>query len=498
MRHEFSGRRTSPARYATMTSVASSGVRGARGTEGPRRRHRASSTRLKDWGGLQARRLLLIALVFAALSGCRRDDQSPRSSTEAASGQATAAVDDLRVNSATPVGEAVDANPPSRVDAEIHREDASANPAGAKATLSPAALHREAIVIDTHNDVTLRLTDQPDFDFGRRAADGHTDLVRIREGGLDAQFLSVWVNPRQYSGEAAWERSLKMFDAIDVTLERYPDDVLLARTASEVRGAVKRGKVAFLIGVEGAHALGEPGTDDRAIERLRTWYDRGARYLTLTWMNSNALGGSSGDRGKRRGLTPLGRRAVREMNDWGMIVDVSHLSDPTFFDAVKASRSPVLASHSGVRAVNDHYRNITDEMLRALAENGGAACIVYYPGYLDAQWAAARRRARRRGTPMEAEPVRLEKVLEHIDHAVEVAGVDHVCLGSDFDGIGATPLGLEDVSKLPSITKALRARGYTSEEVIKILGANVLRVLEQNEGGARATAGEAANDGGEG
>lgn len=414
--------------------------------------------------------------ALCLLAGCDREEPSLRSSAE--EGVA------LRNEAQEP---RVDASPttdsaaPATTDGSVGASSASSE----EPASDPAAVHHRAIVIDTHNDVTLRLTDQPDFDFGVRNEDGHTDLVRIREGGLDAQFLSVWVNPRDFAGEAGWERSLKMFDAIDVTAARFPDDVVLATTAAQVRGAAKQGKVAFLIGVEGAHALGEFGTPDRAIERLRKWYYRGARYVTLTWMNSNALGGSSGDRGKQRGLTELGRRAVREMNDWGMIVDVSHVSDTTFFDAVKASRSPVLASHSGVRAVADHYRNITDEMLRAIADNGGAACIVYYPGYLDASWAAARRRARRTGAPMDVEPVRLEKMIEHMDHAVKIAGIDHVCLGSDFDGIGKAPVGLEDVSKLPNITKALMDRGYSSEDVVKILGGNVLRVLEENERLAR-------------
>lgn len=367
-------------------------------------------------------------------------------------------------------------------DAEVATADAAAP------VVDPAEVHAAAIVIDTHNDVTLRLVDEPGFDFGRRSADGHTDLVRMRAGGLDAQFLSVWVKPRDYQGEPAWERSMAMFDAIEATARRLEGEVVLARTASEVRAAATQGKVALLIGVEGAHALGEPSSPAAALARIRRWRQRGAAYLTLTWMNTNALAGSSGDWGRTKGLTPLGRRAVAMMNDLGMIIDVSHCSDPTVTDVLEASRLPVLASHSGVRALSDHYRNLSDEHLRVIAAEGGAVCIVYYPGYLDSRWAAARRRARRTGREMEADPVLLSKVVDHIDHAVEVAGVEHVCLGSDFDGIGAAPVGLEDVSKLPALTAELLRRGYDQRQVQLILGENVLRVLEANEGGASGAA----------
>lgn len=354
----------------------------------------------------------------------------------------------------------------------------------ASSSVDDVKLHHKAIVIDTHNDVTLRLIDQPSFDFGKRNADGHTDLVRMFEGGLDAEFLAVWVKPRDFPGEKGWDRSMAMFDAIHKTALAHQDKIVLARSASDIRSAVGQGKVAILIGVEGAHALGKFGTDAKALARLRQWRERGALYLTLTWMNSNALGGSSGDAGRDRGLTELGRKAITAMNDMGMIVDVSHVSDPTFFDALEASRLPVLASHSGVRAIHDHYRNLTDDMLRAIAKNNGAACIVYYPGFLDANWAAARRKARRTGGEIEADPVTIATVANHIDHAVKVAGVDHVCLGSDFDGIGHPPVGLEDVSKLPALTAELVRRGYSEEDTRKILGENVLRVLEANERGA--------------
>jgi membrane dipeptidase len=350
------------------------------------------------------------------------------------------------------------------------------------------ALHRSAIVVDTHNDVTLRLVDEAGFDFNVRHADGHTDLVRAREGGLDAEFLSVWVRPQRYRGEKAWQRSLAMLDAIDETVAASAGAIVLARTAADVRAAHAAGKVALLIGVEGAHSLGDFGTPEKAIARLDAWHARGVRYLTLTWNNSNELAGSSGDEGRERGVSDLGRRVIAEMNDRGMIVDVSHVSDTTFFAAIEASRLPVLASHSGARALADHGRNLTDDMLRAIAKDGGAACIVYYPGFLDTAWAEARSAAKKAGpgSKVVVPRVPLSKLVDHIDHAVKVAGVDHVCLGSDFDGIGEAPAGLEDVSKLPALTAELVRRGYSDGDVRKILGENVLRVLEANERGAKA------------
>lgn len=416
-----------------------------------------------------------IVLCLSLSAGCSR--RSPQPAPEAAAGP-----------SASVMPAPADAAPSAPVDAaaapaEPGPETTPApEPAG---PFDPLAFHRQAIVIDTHNDVTLRLIDQG-FDMGVRHDDGHTDLVRMSEGGLDAQFLAVWVHPRRYRGEQRWVRALAMFDVIERLAAQYPAKVRLVRTAAGVRATVAEGKTALLIGVEGAHAIGDATGDEEALERLRKLYERGARYLTLTWMNSNVLAGSSGDNGRDRGLTPLGFKAVRLMNDLGMMIDVSHVSDPTVFDVVKTSRSPVLASHSGARAINDHERNLTDDMLRAIAKTGGATCVVFYPGFLDGDWAARWRKARRVGATDTVPPLSLSRVADHIDHAVAVTSVDHVCLGSDFDGVGATPAGLEDVSKLPNLTALLAERGYSPEELDKILGGNVLRVLEANERNAKA------------
>jgi membrane dipeptidase len=369
------------------------------------------------------------------------------------------------------------------------------------------SLHRSAIVVDTHDDVTQRLVVEG-VNLGDRLPDGQTDIPRMREGGLDAEFLSVFVPPMLYPGDKAYAQSLLEFDAIDSLVATNAASAVLARTAGTVRTAAADGKVAFLIGVEGGHSLGD-GADAVLLERLKVFYDRGARYMTLTWSNSNRLGGSSGDDGRGRGLTPFGQRVVAAMNDLGMMVDISHVSDATFFDAVRASRLPVLASHSSARALADRPRNMTDDMLRAVRDNGGAVCVNFGPEFLDAEWARkldaleksvdiggiAREHAsdpkaaqvaiwhKLRELAATLPPVPAARVVDHIEHVARVAGIDHVCLGSDFDGVPSTPAGLEDVSKLPFVTRELMRRGFSSDDVRKILGENVLRVLQANERG---------------
>lgn len=369
------------------------------------------------------------------------------------------------------------------------------------------ALHRAALVIDTHNDVTQRLVIEG-VDLGKRLPDGQTDLPRMREGGLDAEFLSVWVAPQLYPKERAYAQALAQFDAIDQMISSNASSAMLARNAAELRDAVAHGKTAFLIGVEGGHALGD-ASEAELLRRLAQFYQRGARYMTLTWSNSNRLGGSSGDKDNARGLTPFGKRVVAAMNELGMMVDISHVSDATFFDAIRASKRPVLASHSGARALSDHPRNMTDDMLRAVRDNGGAVCVNFGPQFLDAAWnqqlnaleaAAAPQMkafAKRADTDPKAAQAAVVKlfhdmavglprvpaslVIDHIDHIARVAGIEHVCLGSDYDGIPVAPEGLDDVSKLPFITAELLRRGYHESDVRKVLGDNVLRVLTANE-----------------
>jgi membrane dipeptidase len=385
---------------------------------------------------------------------------------------------------------------------------APASSAPAPAAEDPAdALHRAAIVVDTHDDVTQRLV-VDGADIGQPLPDAMTDVPRMRAGGLDAEFLSVWVPPMLYPGERAYERSIAQFDAIGQLIAKNAASAVLARSAADVRAAAAAGKIAFLIGVEGGHSLGD-APDDKLIERLRDFYARGARYMTLTWSNSNRLGGSSGDDGKTKGLTPFGARVVQTMNELGMMVDISHVSDATFFDAVKASKLPVLASHSSSRALAVHHRNMTDDMIRAVHDNGGAVCVNFGPEFLDAEWAKkwegimAGARAEMgaivkahapdmnaaqkafgekfRALAKDLPAVPASRVVDHIEHIAKVAGADHVCLGSDFDGIPAGPAGLDDVSKLPFVTHELLRRGFSPDDVKKILGENVLRVLAANE-----------------
>jgi membrane dipeptidase len=381
-------------------------------------------------------------------------------------------------------------------------------PSTAPPNLTPEALHGASIVIDTHDDVTQRLVLEG-ANLAARLPDGQTDIPRMREGGLDAEFLSVFVPPMVYPKDAWYARSLAEIDAIDALVAANAGSVVLARTAGEVRAAASAGRIAFLIGVEGGHSLGD-GSDDELLAHLDALFDRGARYMTLTWSNSNRIGGSSGDDGRARGLTDLGKRVVTRMNDLGMLVDVSHVSDATFYDALHATRLPVLASHSSARALADRPRNMTDEMLLAVRDNGGAVCVNFGPQFLDAAWAAKLDAlekaadlpgiARASGPDAKAAqaavwhklkelsaslpPVPASLVVDHIEHIARVAGIDHVCLGSDFDGVPMAPAGLDDVSKLPFVTRELIARGFAPADVRKVLGENVLRVMEANEKGA--------------
>jgi len=412
-----------------------------------------------------------------------------------------------------PKGHGPSAPPPAASTVAGARAESAAPAPASSAIASEAALqvadelHRSAIVVDTHNDVTQRLTLE-DADISQPFPDAQTDIPRMRAGGLDAEFLSVWVPPELYPGEKAYPHSIAQFDAIDRLVSRSAGSAVLARSVSEVRSAAAANKVAFLIGVEGGHGLGDV-PDEQLIARLHKFYARGARYMTLTWSTSNRIGGSSGDAGKTRGLTPFGARVIDVMNELGMIVDISHVSDATFFDAVKASKKPVLASHSSARAICDHPRNMTDDMLRAVRDNGGAVCVNFGQDFLDQgwhnQWAELQKSLgagikdiakdhpgdpkavqlaflpRYRALAAQLPRVPASRVVDHIEHIAGVAGVDHVCLGSDFDGIPLGPAGLDDVSKFPFITEELSRRGFSESDIRKVLGENVLRVLAANE-----------------
>lgn len=370
-----------------------------------------------------------------------------------------------------------------------------ASPSGNQAAVPEdvAIFHRRAIVVDTHADTTQRIVYQ-----GARFLDGipgaHLDLPKMRAGGLDAQFFSIFVAPRRTPPADFFSESLRQVRAVQEMVAASAGQLVLARTAADVRQNAARGVASVLLGVEGGHSLGM-GSQPEQLDHLRRLAGEGVRYLTLTWTNSNTIGGSSGDEGDGQGLTAFGRQVLGEMQRLGVMIDLSHVSDPLFWDAIRYVRKPVLLSHSSARTLTNVPRNVTDAMLRAVAHNGGAVCVNFNPGFLDIDYnrAQAPLWTRFKDLPFEQgwqrvreesarlPPVPLARLVDHVMHMVQVAGVDHVCLGSDFDGIPATPQGLEDASHLPALTEALRARGLSEQDVEKILGSNTLRVLEANE-----------------
>jgi len=364
-------------------------------------------------------------------------------------------------------------------------------------------LQARAIVIDTHDDTTQRLFFDKHFDIAKRNSDGNIDIPRMREGGLDALFFSIWV-PSTVTGPPAVRRALGLIDAVREAVRTHPNDLVLATTAADIRRAKAEHKIAALMGVEGGHMI----DDDLGV--LRDFAALGVRYMTLTHFNNNDWADSSTDKPAHNGLTDFGRDVVREMNRAGMIVDISHVADKTFYDAIAVSQAPVIASHSSARAISHHVRNMTDEMMRALARNGGVVQINYEVSFLSEDYRVASEkqggdvvaqltamtkkcggdeacstletaRVNRDAMTNGALPrVSWELIVDHIDHAVKVAGIDHVGLGSDFDG-ATMPIGMEDASQLPKITDALIKKGYSDADIEKILGGNTLRVMEQVE-----------------
>ena len=370
---------------------------------------------------------------------------------------------------------------------------------------------RAAIVIDAHNDMpTKMLDDGYDADVihdpGTGKNQGETDLPRLVQSGITGQFLSDWVDASyaRQTPNGSFARALVYEDTIHAFVNRHPDQLLFATTAADVRRAKSEGKVAILIGVEGGHAI------QNSLDNLRTLYDRGARYMTLTWNNGNDWAGSSvGVNGTRTGgLTEFGRQVVHEMNRLGMLVDVSHVSDSTFYDAIAASSAPVIASHSSARALGGHARDLSDDQLRAIARNGGVVNVNFYASFIDPRYrhdveavdrridderrtamaqpgvdsvAVSARLARERDSLVAAvPPVPLSVLIDHFDHVARVAGVDHVGIGSDFDGVGGLlPERMKDVTMLPRIVQGLLDRGYSDADITKMIGGNMMRVMAQ-------------------
>jgi membrane dipeptidase len=388
---------------------------------------------------------------------------------------------------------------PGRTDTEI--------PEGKETDLETRVrkLHEEALVIDTHSDTTLRMLD-PEWNFMERHENGHVDYPRLREGGLDALFLAVFMGKQKPEEPGiAVQKAMTQFDRIHSLVEDHGDCLGFARTAADIRRIAEEGRTAILIGLEGGHIL------DNKLEVLRCYHRLGCSYVTLThtfhhdWADSAGMGEDWEP--LHGGLTDFGREVIREMNRLGVMADVSHVSDDTFWDVLEVSDAPVVATHSGARAVCDHVRNLSDDMIRALAEKGGVVQVVFFPGFLDPdfkrKWEIVKEkrgdreaeirklyknddntrrekiRTLRREYPIEPTPFSM--IVDHIDHIKKVAGPDHVGLGADWDGVSYLPEGMEDCSKLPAITAELVERGYSDQDIIKILGGNILRVMEEVE-----------------
>jgi membrane dipeptidase len=331
-------------------------------------------------------------------------------------------------------------------------------------------VHRSAILIDTHNDVPSFVISG--LDIGKPNTNRMTDLARMKKGGMGAQFFAAYVAASYVQGNRSANRALQMIDAIrhDI-VEKYPNDFLLATSAADIRRARRQHKIAALIGIEGGHAI------EDSLRLLRRFYGEGVRYMTLTHTNSNHWADSSGDGNKpNNGLSPFGREVVLEMNRLGMIVDISHVSDKTFWDALDASKAPIFASHSSCRAISPAPRNMTDEMIAALARKGGVVQINFSCDFLNPEIFAAEAAGARAG-----KRATLADVVKHIDHAVAIGGVDAVGLGSDFDGIDCAPEGLDSVDKWPNLTRALLEEGYTAAEIRKMYGENTLRLMTEVE-----------------
>ena len=373
------------------------------------------------------------------------------------------------------------------------------------------SIHQSALIIDTHADTPQRFLDEH-FDIGQNTSveQGHIDLGKIRQGNLGADFFSIWVEP-EFKGRYA-QRAMDLIDSVYQQAARHPDRMTMAFTADDIVRAHEQHKFAALMGIEGGHAI------ENDMRLLRDFYRMGARYMTLTWSNTNDWADSSGDIQDpnvkhHNGMTDFGRDVVREMNRLGMIIDVSHVSDATFYQALLVSQAPVIASHSSSRELTNHPRNMTDDMLRAVRNNGGVVMVNFNSAFIDENYRKASsdpEKIKQRDAEVEAfkktrphpdgspvsynEYVNLEKkwaaqfprpplkaLIDHIDHIAKVAGIDHVGLGSDFDGVTSLPQGIDSVADLPKITEALLQRGYTREEIHKILGANFLRVMREVE-----------------
>jgi membrane dipeptidase len=377
-------------------------------------------------------------------------------------------------------------------------------------------IQKRAIVIDTHNDVTTPMTND-DYDLsGDPPVPYRTSIARMRQGGMTAEFFSLYVKPWYVTHGGAARRTLDMIDSVYRAVERHPNDLMFATSVADIRRAKKQKKIAALMGIEGGHAI------ENSLATLREFHRLGVRYMTLTWNNTNDWADAGRGEKKHNGLTDFGKEVVREMNRLGMLVDVSHVSDKTMSDALDVSTAPIIASHSSARALSNVPRNIPDDLLRRIAKNGGVIQVNFYSVFVDAATVSPQsaerdqrlkaqqdalnekykddpERLAEEGDKLEAAnplpPLPISKLIDHIDYIVKVAGIDHVGIGADFDGANDMPEGAQDVSMLPNITYELLKRGYSEADIRKILGENLLRVLGAAERVARNTSKSISGDG---
>jgi membrane dipeptidase len=365
------------------------------------------------------------------------------------------------------------------------------------------SLHYQSLVVDTHTDVMLQVLRGADI--SKRLDYGHVDLVRLKEGGVDVQFFAIWPNPALYGNGGMYNQSIRVIDLLEKVVKKNPDKIALTRSPDDIERVVSSGKIAACIGVEGGTAI------ENDLSKLQNLYNRGVRYLGLTWNDSpdwasSAKDESSSDFKGHRGLSDFGRKVIRWMNQNGMIVDVSHSGEQTFWDAIEESNKPIIASHSCAYNLCPQYRNLKDDQIRAIGKNNGIIFINFYPGYLQAGF-SKQYYAMRKSSEAYLDSIKIvygddhigyrthrnkywlenagdfrpgiEIIVDHMDYIISLIGDDHVGLGSDFDGISIVPSGIEDVSKMPEITRIMVQRGYSPERIRKILGGNFMRVFRE-------------------
>jgi membrane dipeptidase len=375
----------------------------------------------------------------------------------------------------------------------------------------PAAVQKSSIVIDTHADTPQRFVDE-NWDFTDSLQGGMLNYDSAKKGNLAAQFFSIWVDPGQYPADASASRTLTLIDGTLEQVRKHPDKLQLCLSPADILAAHKAGRFGVLMGIEGGHSI------EDSLALLRDYYRLGVRYMTLTWSNTNHWADSSGDMddstvAHHNGLTPFGRQVVAEMNRLGMMVDVSHVSDKTFWDVIATTKTPIIASHSSARALTQSPRNLTDEMLQAVAKNNGVVMVNFFPAFIDEDWRKAwnaqapeRKRVqdaleaeyKAKGVPVpytasdkidrefaaKIGRAPFDSLIDHFVHVIQIAGIDHVGIGTDFDGIPVPPAGIDSAADLPKITSALMGRGYKAGDMRKLLGGNLLRVFGEVQAAA--------------